>query len=363
HALKGFSNKRHLFEALQRHFSITTTIDTKYNFSFMSSGVVRQSLNFFAKWTSESVSKNKTVILYGGEPLLNKEAFCLAIKHMHILKKKKLLPEDLEISVITNGTLIDRNIASFMKDYNVLVGISVDGMPKVNDEYRCFPGGNGSFKKTRTGCETLKSVGVEFSLSITITPSSVKNLLKHVQWLIEKFEPKGIGLNLLMDSAERIISSSEYAEIATKEMIRCFEFLRENGIHENRMMRKIDSFVDKKIYPYDCGGCGRQVVFLPSGEVGMCQAYILSKKFFSIPDSKFSPYTNNDFIGWAKRSPLTMPQCLDCIVLGICGGGCPARADFRHGSILALDDIFCIHAKETLKWMINDLYRYESEEG
>ena len=36
------------------------------------------------------------------------------------------------------------------------------------------------------------------------------------------------------------------------------------------MMRKVDSFVGKIITPYDCGGCGNQLVVSPRGDVGLC---------------------------------------------------------------------------------------------
>lgn len=328
-----------------------------HTFSYMSSETVKRSLDLFVRWASKSKSQNKTVIFYGGEPLLNKEAFCAALKYISVLKKRELLPEKLEVSIVTNGTVLDRNTANLMRDNNVFVGLSIDGMPKTHDKYRCFPGNIGSFNAVEKGYKILKDAGVNISVSLTITPENVKNLLKHVRWVLERFEPRGVGLNLLMDSSGKIISSTEYAEIAAEQMIKCFEFLRKEGIYENRMMRKVEAFIKKRIYPYDCGGCGRQIVFLPSGEVGMCQAYIRTKKFFFVPDRKFSPYTNSDFRNWANRSPLTMSQCLDCFALGICGGGCPARADFRNGNIFTLDDIFCIHAKKTIQWMIDDLHK------
>ena len=50
-----------------------------------------------------------------------------------------------------------------------------------------------------------------------------------------------------------------------------------------------------------------------------------------------------------------MPACRDCIALSVCGGGCPYSADLRHGSIWALDDVFCVHATATVEFLLKNL--------
>jgi uncharacterized protein len=344
-----------------RYCFVEGGLPVDYQFSYMSPETARKSLDLFAKWSSRNKSNRKTIIFYGGEPLLNKKTFCTALKHISQLKNEGLLPEELEISIITNGTLIDREIAQLIKEYDLLVGISMDGGPEAHDKYRCYADGKGSFQDALRGYKILKEEEVDISVSFTVTPFNVRNLISHVKWIVENLKLRGLGLNLLMDNPEKTIATEEYAKKAGKEMIRCFKYLRRNGIYEDRMMRKVENFVKKQIYPVDCGACGRQIVFLPSGQVGMCQAYIGTKKFFRDPVKGFSPYTDKDFKIWANRSPLTMAQCQNCIALGLCGGGCPARADFRHGDIFSLDNIFCIHAKETIKWMIDDLYKQQGD--
>jgi len=68
------------------------------------------------------------------------------------------------------------------------------------------------------------------------------------------------------------------------------------------------------------------------------------------------PQKSKTYIEWNKRTPLNMPECQDCVALGICGGGCPMNAYSNNHSIWALDERFCVHAKMTLEWLIWELY-------
>lgn len=138
-------------------------------------------------------------------------------------------------------------------------------------------------------------------------------------------------------------------------MIECFKIACERGIHEARIMRKVRVFVDKIIYDRDCCGCGKQIVILPNGKIGVCHAYSGAEQFFVDSDDSFDPYQHSFWLDWSRRSPINMPQCY-CEALTICGGGCPHNADLNNGSIWELDNHFCIHAKETLNWLIWDLY-------
>ena len=142
-------------------------------------------------------------------------------------------------------------------------------------------------------------------------------------------------------------------------MIEAFKELREVGIFEDRIMRKVQAFEDGKLFLYDCcASGGNQYVIDPAGNIGICHGYLNNGKYFS--DNVSNPtfdFRNNDvYHFWRNRTPLRMEQCQNCECIGICGGGCPYAADFMHGSIYEVDDRFCIHAKKVLNWMIKDLY-------
>ena len=58
-----------------------------------------------------------------------------------------------------------------------------------------------------------------------------------------------------------------------------------------------------------------------------------------------------------------MPQCDECPGLVLCGGGCPYEAYQKEGDIWALDKRLCIHCKESIKWMMEELYKGRSADN
>ncbi|MCX6230905.1 MAG: radical SAM protein [Bacteroidetes bacterium] len=340
---------------------VENAIPNDYKYSYMSFEMAKERIDKFAIWSSKTNSKNKSILFYGGEPLLNKDVFMKSVLYINKLKLENVLQKNTDISIITNGSLITKEIANFIYKNKIKVGLSVDGNPECNDSCRKFTNGNGTFQSILKGYNYLMESGItEVGISLTVGYHNIDSLLEQTKYIIDKFSVKSLGYNILMDSENNIIVTKEYTKKVSDEIINCFKYLRERGIYEDRVMRKVEFFTNKKIYPNDCAACGRQFVALPSGEIGPCQAFIGSKKFFSKNNNTFSPIESNIFKEWSKRSPLSMPQCYDCIALGLCGGGCPCRAYIRNGDIWALDEIFCSHSKKTVNWIIDDYAKLNS---
>lgn len=331
--------------------------------SYMTARMAKKRIDMFAAWSDKSKPRNRSLLFYGGEPLLNKTTFRTAVLYYNQLKRNGVLPQTADISIITNGSLVDRETARFIKDNGVAVGLSIDGPEEINDACRIFLASRrGTFRAVWRGYQNLRAAGVEnVGISFTVGPHNVDNLLESTKYVVDKFAVRSLGYNMLMDNECRVFTTRDYAERASDEIIRCFKYLRKQGIYEDRVMRKVEFFINKRVYPNDCAACGRQFVALPTGEIGPCQAYTGSKRFFRKPRNGYSPLTGKIFREWACRSPLSMPQCYDCIALGLCGGGCPCRAEIRSGSIWAIDDIFCIHSRKTVNWMIGDYIRSQRQ--
>lgn len=93
--------------------------------------------------------------LHGGEPLLMKkkrfDAMCRQLS-------ERLAEEvDLTLSLQTNGMLIDDEWIDLFIQYNVFVGVSLDGGPEVNDRHRIDHQGRGTYKQTVAGLRKLQA--------------------------------------------------------------------------------------------------------------------------------------------------------------------------------------------------------------
>lgn len=60
----------------------------------------------------------------------------------------------------TNGTLVTKEIAQFLKEEKFNVGISIDGYDFTTNSHRCQPNGNGSLKQSLIGLDYLLQAGI-----------------------------------------------------------------------------------------------------------------------------------------------------------------------------------------------------------
>ncbi|MCX6808157.1 MAG: SPASM domain-containing protein [Candidatus Berkelbacteria bacterium] len=337
--------------------------DPNEKLSDMTNEIAISSLRQFAKHLKKASEypdfkpSEPSVVFYGGEPFLNTEVFFAAVEEIAAMKKSGLLPNDLAININTNASLIDDEIAAFCAKHEIEVDVSLDGYKSVNDACRVWRGnGKGTFDDIIRGIDILRVARTKTCISCTVSETNVDELPAIFNWFLDGVGISNVGFNPLLNSHQYKIDDPDYPQKVATAMIKCFEIARERGIYEARMMRKVRSFVDDTIYDRDCCGCGKQMVVLPSGNIGVCHAYSGTGQYFIKSDEEFDPYQHQFWKEWSQRSPLNMPQCHGCEALTICGGGCPHNADINKGSIWELDEHFCLHAKETLRWLIWDLY-------
>lgn len=327
----------------------------EHHFSMMQPETARWAIDQFVEWSEPKYVRS--IIFYGGEPLLNRIALIAALDRIKEQINMGKLAEHMKLQLITNGTLVDDDFVSLVKVHNLKVSVSIDGMPEFHDAQRVDRSGKGSHEAAVRGYRLLREAGVPVGVSLTISRQHIGHLLENVLWLLDNLGVKSMGFNTIVDVDPVNVVPSEYTEAVNCEMIECFKVLRARGIYEDRIMRKVESFIAGTPYLHDCSGCGHQVVIAPDGRVGVCHGYPGWKTYFVKPEASFHPAVHPFWSEWSSRSPINMPQCFNCEAIGICGGGCPCLADIHNGSIWALNKNFCIHSKTVLRWMLDDLFR------
>ncbi len=102
----------------------------------------------------------------GGEPtLMGLDFFRRA---MALVEKYRRPGMTFLHTIQTNGTLLDDEWASFFKEHDFLIGISLDGPPQLHDIYRLDKGGKPTFDKVMRGLRLLQKHGVDFNVLTTI---------------------------------------------------------------------------------------------------------------------------------------------------------------------------------------------------
>jgi Fe-coproporphyrin III synthase len=120
----------------------------------------------------------RQVVMSGGEALLNPNFFALC----EILRK-----ENINISLLSTGLLIERNADAILKWVNDLV-VSLDGNEKIHDEIRNIPG---AFNKLKEGIHHLHALNPAYR----ITGRSVIHRLNFRHWPDIIRAAHAIGLN------------------------------------------------------------------------------------------------------------------------------------------------------------------------
>lgn len=305
-------------------------------FGIMKYGVLDTLIRRAFAFAEQSVS----FVFQGGEPMLaGIDFFKTAIAY-----QKKYNSRGIKVynTIQTNGTLIDDEFATFFGEHKFLVGISLDGDKTINDTYRHFPDGDGSFDRTTNGIKLLEKHGVDFNILAVIskksavTPGKVYNSLKKYKYLqfiplIDDFDKKNMDFSLGAD---------DYG----KFLVETFELYYKDILDGNYVsVRDFDSYVNMLLGmpPSSCamqGKCGGYFTVESDGSVYTCDFYVTDEyKIGNICDSSFFSLAKSEkqkeFI---ESSVCIEEKCHTCRWFKLCRGGCR-----RHREPFPSKNKFC----------------------
>lgn len=328
---------------IEKNLSCRTTCDS------MSTEVASQAIEYFSK----QVSNNDivSIILYGGEPLMNFDAISIIINTIKKLQKQNKLPSEIHISINTNGTLITEEIAKYFSDHNVTVSISIDGN-RFHNRDRVYPNNKESFDDVIKGLKICRNNHVKYGISITATPDLLKNYKDCIDF-VKNLNPLKVGINPLLAAGELY---PEYGRDFCDMMIYAKKVLNECEIEEDRLTDRLIYLKSRCIRYHDCSAAkGEQIVITPDGSVGICHEFIGSRDFFISDIWSDDLLSNNaELNNWTLRTPILTDECQNCMALGICGGGCPANAYNIYGDLMKIDKNCCGTSKRLVEWYFRE---------
>lgn len=340
----------------------------KFLLESMSIKTADKAIEFFVRQLKHSgidaENVHPVIIFYGGEPLINFSVLDYVASRFIDMKRVEPVLKHLEMSIVTNGTLLNEEKLIRLQELGVGIGISVDGFDEKSNAMRVDKSGYSVYSRILDVLDMCKRLGVSVSFSVTLSEETISSVSNIVE-LVNKYGIKGLGFNIMM-SSETFVLSGDYNEKAAQFIIDAFLELRKLGIYEDRMMRKVKSFLKSQVYFSDCAATsGGQIVIAPDGSVGICHGCLYNKQYFitDVYDDDFDARNNETYLEWSNLTPINRSECMNCPALGICGGGCPINAmHLRKGNnIHSIDERFCVHAKKTLEFLIKDLYRIVME--
>jgi len=268
----------------------------------------------------------------GGEPtLMGLEFFRKAIEFQKKYGSGKTVGNGFQ----TNGILINRDWAKFLKESNFLVGLSIDGPEHIHDRYRHMKNGQGSWSKVVDSAKRLLDAGVAVNALTVVNdyvvkfPEEIYDFHKQLGLNHMQFIPcVETDINDPARAAEFSVTSENYGEFLCK----IFDLWRSDfseGI-PNTFIRFFDSlfyyYVDR--IPPDCTFqqiCGNYIVIEHNGDVYPCDFFVDSKwKLGNVMKDKLNDLLNSHKQFEFGKVKANLPEeCKTCPWLNYCRGGCP----------------------------------------
>jgi MoaA/NifB/PqqE/SkfB family radical SAM enzyme len=167
-----------------------------------------------------------SVTLSGGEPLL----------HPEIKKILRHAASILEIRLLTNGTLINREWAKFLSGLDIDVQISIDGSTKeIHDSIR----GKGAFEKSLKALEYLQVAGMGDRINFSTTV--MKQNLDDLPAIISLAERLDVPLTRFLPLRRKGMAERHWEAVGSGLTIRDSERFYE---HTSRLQKNGESGVD-----------------------------------------------------------------------------------------------------------------------
>lgn len=295
------------------------------------------------------------LLLSGGEPLLHPRLPDLL---------KRATERGLKVTISTNGTRITPELARLFKEVGVAyVGISLDGIGEVHDQFR---GVKGAFDGAIRGFRLCEEVGQKTGLRLTLTRNNVQCMAQILDFIEQQdikrvcfyhLVPTGRGVDVASLKPEEaraaldmLIARAEAWQAAghTRELLTVTQ--PADGIYLLlRQLREGSPLAAQtlKLLQWNGGGAnssGRGIANIDTqGNIhpdqfwqGVTLGNVKKQKFSEVWDATTQPSatTLRELRGSedpAERQSKLTGRCATCAHFALCGGGFRTRAAFANG--------------------------------
>lgn len=277
-----------------------------------------------------SLPQETIITLSGGEPLLHPEI-------LYIIDS--LLNRGFKIDMVTNGTLLTKEIAMFLEKRKIRLQLSIDGTRNIHDFIR----GSGAYDRIM---HNLKILDHYYNMDRAIVKAVLtKLLLGHVSEYAEemiKLKFSNISFGFLSHSGRaKDLFYSQYAP-NSDELIR-FDY------EINKVKEKHPNKVELPMICYSCGLlCGEKkehhIKIDVEGNVYICQGFNdVEYSIGNIAHETIENCVSSDKFYTLLSKLRERQKILDCSACvleksNLCHKGCPAEEVNLNGSQIQFDD-------------------------
>jgi radical SAM protein with 4Fe4S-binding SPASM domain len=288
--------------------------------TWMSKEVFDKGIKDVHKLMERSGDKDYYVSFFGGEPMLNWDLI------QHAVPVLQADPKNTGINIITNLTMVDEEKAAWIKENNVGISWSFDGMGS-NESRPLLPileNTNPETEQLFNGILDLYNnkrdiiMGLTNGCKVMIWPGNTKEMVENFEFLLD-YGIDHPDFSLVRDDVWTIDDIKQYKYELEKltdlyiEKVRGGKFCS-IGLIKLAILDTLYGLVKGK-RPFGCFAGTHGGVLMSSGEFYPC-ARFASKKIMQM-DEKFSfKYYQDQF------DPRKYDKCIPCDLRQVCNAGC-----------------------------------------
>lgn len=262
------------------------------------------------------------------------------------LQERFRRPEQQVVNAVqTNGLRLDAEWMRLFGDYDISVGISLDGPPEVHDRTRVNRRGEATSAQVRAGLELLREHRVKHGVLMVVGDDVIAlGAARTLEYLLELGVPTVGLLNVIPEN----VADHEQLRGQYLPWPRYVQWLRELfalwwPAHADRLnLRELGDLVGKVAGGPSrtclfAGGChGRYLTVEPNGEVSACDKYVAAPDFV-LGRSLREAFAGDRLPEIRRREGAALAEFRDCRWFGVCAGGCPhdRRLSARHSAATA----------------------------
>jgi uncharacterized protein len=262
------------------------------------------------------------VMLSGGEPLLEVEKGRKLLGTLARWAKRERM--SFQGSMATNATLCTPERLGRLKPYLDFVQVACDVPQRSPDTGRSGPSRRPTFEKVVAGIRCLMERRIHVHARVQVVDPS------HVPELLRELERRGLvghpGVTLHVAIRER--SSHWACQLEQVALDPDSEILRDVKSLASELLPV--AAPAPQLLP--CVTAGNSLCVTPSGGLFPCIASV------GRPERQLGVVTRSGrfaftaaYYRYRVRDPLSFPECRECALLPLCGGGCPNSAFLEHG--------------------------------
>lgn len=287
-----------------------------------------------ADWLIDQARESRalTISFSGGEPLLNFPVIERVVEYVHCRAKEA--GKQPQLSLSTNGTLLDDERIAFLKANNIRVRVSFDGPADVQNVNRPFGDGRGSYETVAENLCKLLSVMPEGAVTCaaklygSTDPRRVVQAARELGFAhcsVDEASPARLAEHGAGDRWAAALDPSRmmgYWEGRATEMLTAIKSRDDRGlVHVRKAMRSpgyLRQLVRKRKRFFPCRA-GRDLVAISArGDVYPCQRFV-GLDAYKIGNIRHPELARPDYLD----SPIqTVARCSQCWARYFCAGRC-----------------------------------------